>query len=144
MVPEIRCATDRIFCHFGPFFALLPLYQPEKLKFWKNENKIPGDIITLHKSTENHDHTLHFSWNTMHDRCNFWFSFWASFCPFTLPLNNTKNLNFTKMKKIPGDFIILHLYNKNHDHMMYSFWDMVHNGWKDGQTDRKVLSILYV
>ena len=24
MVPEIWSATDRIFCHFGPFFALLP------------------------------------------------------------------------------------------------------------------------
>ena len=24
MVPEILSATDRIFCHFGPFFALLP------------------------------------------------------------------------------------------------------------------------
>ena len=24
MVPEIRSATDRIFCHFGPFFVLLP------------------------------------------------------------------------------------------------------------------------
>ena len=24
MVPEIWSSTDRIFCHFGPFFALLP------------------------------------------------------------------------------------------------------------------------
>ena len=24
MVPEIQSKTDRIFCHFGPFFALLP------------------------------------------------------------------------------------------------------------------------
>ena len=24
MVPEIWSATDRIFCQFGPFFALLP------------------------------------------------------------------------------------------------------------------------
>ena len=27
MVPEIWSATDRNFCHFGPFFALLPLTQ---------------------------------------------------------------------------------------------------------------------
>ena len=26
-----------LFCHFGPFFALLPHNQPRKLKFWKNE-----------------------------------------------------------------------------------------------------------
>ena len=30
-------ATDRIFCHFGPFFALLSHSQPEKPKFWNNE-----------------------------------------------------------------------------------------------------------
>ena len=34
MGPEIWSATDWIFCHFGPFFALL---QTEKLTFWKNE-----------------------------------------------------------------------------------------------------------
>ena len=35
-VPEIWCVTDAIIFHFGPFFALLPSYQPEKSKFWKN------------------------------------------------------------------------------------------------------------
>ena len=41
MVPEILSATDRTFCHFGPFFALLPPppKQPKKSKFWNNENK---------------------------------------------------------------------------------------------------------
>ena len=33
MVPEILSTTDRIFCHFGPFFVLLPLQQPKKTKF---------------------------------------------------------------------------------------------------------------
>ena len=37
MVPEISGATDRIFCHFGPFFALLPPWRPRKSKFWKIE-----------------------------------------------------------------------------------------------------------
>ena len=36
-VPEIWSATDRIFCHSGPFFALLPHYVPRKSKFWKNK-----------------------------------------------------------------------------------------------------------
>ena len=33
---------DRIFCHFGSFFTLLPhpLTQPRKPKFWKNEKSI--------------------------------------------------------------------------------------------------------
>ena len=42
----IWSATDRIFCHSGPFFALLPPYGPRKSKLWKNE-KIPEDIIIL-------------------------------------------------------------------------------------------------
>ena len=46
------------------------------------------------------------------DRCNHYFSFWAIFCPFSLP-NNTKNQNFNKMKNIPKDIIILHMCTKN-------------------------------
>ena len=32
---DMKC--DRIFWHSGPFFALLPQYELEKSKFWKNE-----------------------------------------------------------------------------------------------------------
>ena len=32
-------ATGIIFCHFGPFFALLPHYWPQKLTFGKNVKK---------------------------------------------------------------------------------------------------------
>ena len=38
--------------------------------------------------------------------------------PFYLP-NNPEKQNFEKMKKTPGDIIILHKYTKNHDHMLY-------------------------
>ena len=31
---------------------------------------------------------------------------------------------FWKMKKFPGDIIILHMCNKNHNHMIYGSWDM--------------------
>ena len=44
------------------------------------------------------------------------------FFPF-YPPNNTENQNFEKMKKAPGDIIILHMCTKNHNHMMYSSWD---------------------
>ena len=39
MVPKTLSMTDRIFCHFGPFFALLPFKQPKKSKFWKNKKR---------------------------------------------------------------------------------------------------------
>ena len=54
--------------------------------------KTPGDIITLHTSTKNHDHMLS---------------------------NSLKNQNFKKMKKTPGDVTIVHICTKNYDQMMY-------------------------
>ena len=52
MVSEIRSDTDRIFCYFGPFFAL---YAPSSPIDLKNQNfekkkmeKTPGDIILLY------------------------------------------------------------------------------------------------
>ena len=85
--------------------------------------KTPGDIIILQYCTKNHDHVLYCSWNMVCDRCNY-FSFWAVFCPFT-PLTAGKIKIFKKMKKTPGDIIILHKWAKNHDHMLFCSWDMV-------------------
>ena len=57
------------------------------------------------------------------------FAFLDHLLPFT-----QKNQSFEKMKKMPGDNIILHKCTKNSDLMMYGFWDMVQNGemyeWK--------------
>ena len=57
------------------------------------------------------------------DRCNYYFSFWAIFWPFT-PLTAQINQYFEKMKKIPADIIILHKCTKYYDQMMYGSWDM--------------------
>ena len=69
---------------------------------------------------------------------------WAIFCPVTLAptpkqpkksklKNKTKNKKRkNKDKRMPGDIMILHVFTKNYDQMMYSFWDMVH----DRRTDR--------
>ena len=40
MLPEIWSMTDIIFYHFGPFFALLPHYQPQKIKSEDNVKKL--------------------------------------------------------------------------------------------------------
>ena len=56
MVPEIWSATNRIFCHFGPFFALLP---PNKLKnqnfekMKKNASRYHYFTLVYHKN-DNH------------------------------------------------------------------------------------------
>ena len=55
------------------------------------------------------------SWDVEWDRYNF-LSLWAIFV--LLPPCNLENKNFVRIKKVPGDIIILHM--KNHDHMMYA------------------------
>ena len=57
-----------------------------------------------------------------HDRQNF-FIILDCFFPF----NNPKNQNFEKLQKPPRDIIILHKCTKNHGHMLYCSWDMVHD-----------------
>ena len=67
---------------------------------------------------------LYLSLDIMHNRCNCYFSFWTIFCPFISLTAQNINI-FKKMKNTPGDIIILQECTKNHDHMLYSSWDMV-------------------
>ena len=101
---------------YGSFFALLPspLKKIRILKKWK---KIAGDIIILHKCTKNHNHMRYSSWDMEWDRQNFWsFAF--------IPPNNQKDQTFKTMKKVYRHVITLHMCTKNHNQMMYAFWDM--------------------
>ena len=58
MVPEIWSVTDRIFCHFGPFFALSPPNNSESQNFEKMK-KTPKNIIILHMCTINENHMMY-------------------------------------------------------------------------------------
>ena len=49
------------------------------------------------------------------------------FLPF-YPLT-TQKMKMEKMEKKPGDIIFLHKCTKNHDHMLYCFWDMACVGY---------------
>ena len=69
----------------------LPPQQLGKLKYWKIEKK----------------NTWRYYFTTR-DECNFYFSFWANFCPFT-----HLTIQKIKMKKVLGDIIILHMCFKN-------------------------------
>ena len=44
------------------------------------------------------------------------------------PPNNPKNENFEKLKKAPGDIIILQMFTINDNHMMYGSWAMKRDG----------------
>ena len=56
MVPEVWSTTDRLFCHFRPFFALLPPMDPEKQNFEKLKKTLE-DIIILQMFTINDSHS---------------------------------------------------------------------------------------
>ena len=60
IVPGISSVTDRISCHFGPFFVLLPPNNPKNQNFEKMK-KLPGDITILHICTINDNHMLYSS-----------------------------------------------------------------------------------
>ena len=103
--PEIWSVTDRIFCHFGPFFAFLYPLTTQKINILKKWKKNPRRYYHF-------THVYH-KWRQLYDA---WFlkyeawqqnflSFWTVFCSFTPP-NNPKNQNFGKLKKAPGDIII--------------------------------------
>ena len=46
------------------------------------------------------------------------FCHFGSLLPFDTP-NNPENQNSEKMKKMPGEIMILHLCTTNNNHMMY-------------------------
>ena len=59
-------------------------------------------------------------------RQTYFFDILSFFLPL-YPHNNLKNQNFEKMKNMPADIIILHLYDTNDNHMIYGSLDMEHN-----------------
>ena len=84
MVPEIWSATDRFFCHYGPFFAFLP--QKDKiLKKWKKHLKI---IIILQMFTINNSHII-YGFSDIEYNWQIFFVILDHFCTFT-PLKTKK------------------------------------------------------
>ena len=124
----------------GHFLPLYPPNSPKKKNLQKMK-QTSGDIIILHKRTKNYDQMMYSSWDMVGGRFNCYISFWAIFPLLYTPLKAKKNQNFEKMKKMPGDIIILDTYTKNYDQKMYSSWDMLcdrwTDRWMDGWTDGK-------
>ena len=100
-----------IFSHFRSFFALLPHYWPQKLKFGKNVKK-HLEILSFYICVP----LIKITWcmvpkiRSATDRI--FLSSCVIFCHFTL-------LTSLKMN--------LHKCNKNHDHPLYCLRDMVHD-----------------
>ena len=89
----------------------------ENQNFEKMKKKKLEDIIVLQMFTINDSHMIYGFSDMECNRQNF-FVILDHFLPF-YPPNNPKNQNFEKMKKPPGDIIILHRCTINDNHMMY-------------------------
>ena len=105
-----------------------PILNNPKNQNFEKMKKLAGDIIILYRCTINDNYMMYGSWDMEHVRQNFchFGPFYALLLP-PPPRKNVKNKNFEKLKKIPGDIIILQWCTKNHDHMLYCSWDMAHN-----------------
>ena len=110
MVPETWSMTDRIFCHFGLFFALLPSNNPKNQNIEKMK-KLPGEIVILH---------VYHKWKSWHmvpemlSTTDNFLSFWTIFCPFT-PLT-TRKTKLSKKWKTKA--------RRYYHFMIYGSWDM--------------------
>ena len=120
-VPEIRSETDRMFCPFGPFFALLTPNNPKNQNFHKMKKRL--EILSF----ERYYHFMRVYHKLQsYDVCFWRYRVWQTeffvildhFLPF-YPHNNPKNQNFDKMKKTLGDIIILHMCTIYENHMIY-------------------------
>ena len=78
--------------------------------------KISGNIIILHNCNINDNHIMYSYRDMEHNRELF--VILDNFLHF-YPPNIPKNLNFEKMKKTPGDIIILLTCTINDNHRMY-------------------------
>ena len=130
MVPEIWSMTHRIFCHFGPFFALLQKTtqkQHKKSKFWKTEKKNPQRYYHF-------THVYHKwqSYNVWLLRYEVWWTEFFAILDYFLhfyPLNNPKNQNFEKLKKNTWRYHHFKQVYQYHDHMLNCSLDMACNGF---------------
>ena len=134
MLTQIWNATDIIYWYFRPFFALLPHYWPWKLKFGINvKNKWYYPFTYVYHKSRSYD-----IWFLRYkvQRC-IWYIVLeiASTTEFFVildyflhfyPSNKPENQDFEKMKKTPGDMIILHMITINENHMIYDSWDIEH------------------
>ena len=92
---------DKIFCHFGPFFALWPSYL----------------------CTTNDDHMMYGYWDIKHHII--FLSFWAISCPIT-PLTTQKIKILKKWKKSWRYYYFTHEYHK---WKSYNIWFLRYGAW---------------
>ena len=142
MIYGSQVRRTEFFVILDHFLLLYPIATP-KIKMMKKWKKKTRDITILHMCIKNENH-MYCSCDMERDGQNF-LSFWTNLVPsasflgtrvildhflpfYPPPPNNQKNQNLKKMKRSPGDIIILHKCTINDNHVMYGFWDMECDG----------------
>ena len=122
-------APDRIFCHFGLFFALYtPLCpRPPPLTTLIIKISKTGDII-LHMSTINKinkNHMMYDSWDMKHNRQNFF----ALLPLFPTPLTTKRIKIFKKWERLLEYHHFRQVYKKSWSNailfLRYGMWDVI-------------------
>ena len=101
----------------GHFLSFYPTNNLENQNFEKMK-EASGDVIILHMRTKNKSRSYDVRSLRYIAQQKEFFVILGHFLPI-YPTNNLKNQNFEKMKKTPGDIIILHICTINENHMMY-------------------------
>ena len=118
MLTQIWSAhTDIIFCHFRPFFVLLPNCWPRKLKFQKRHVKKHLEILSFYTCAPLIKIIAPLIWCMAPE-------IWSS--TDRVILNYFENIK--NGKKSPGNVIILQKSTKNHDHLLYCSRDVARDG----------------
>ena len=120
MVPEIWSATDRIFCHSGPFFALWT----QKIKIckkWKKHQRYYHFTTVYHK-WQSYD-VWFLTYGVQHTT---FFVIFDHSCPFT-PIT-TRKLKFWKNEENTWRYYhFTHVYHKWHS---YDVWFLRYGVWQ--------------
>ena len=111
---------DKMILSFWAIYLLF-YFMAQKIKILKKWKKKTGWRY-LRMCTINEEHVMYSSWDMEYKRQKV-FVILNQFSPFYL-LENPENQNFEKMKKIPGDIIILYLGTIYDNHMTLGSWDM--------------------
>ena len=123
---DMECDRQNFLSLWTIFWSFTPLWT-QKIKILQKWKKHLNILSFLQMFTISHCHMIFGFSDRECNRQNF-FVILNRFLPFH-PSNNLKNQNFEKLKKAPGDIIILHKCTKNHDHMLYCSLEMARNGF---------------
>ena len=126
MVLEIRSETDRIFCHFGPFFTLSSLLIIPKIKILRKKwNKcLEMSSSDVYMCTINEDHTIYGSWNIRWNREIF--VILGHFLPFQF----SENLEHQNLKIEKNTWRYYHFTHLHHKWQSYDVWFLRYGAWQ--------------